>query len=565
MASALCPPRLATRLRRSFSTKAEKLDALIVGAGFAGMYQLHKLRSLGMKAQVVDVGQEVGGTWYWNRYPGARCDIRSMDYSYTFDPELDEEWQWSEKYASQPEILAYAKYVADKYDLRRDIRFETRLQGADFDSTTGHWVARTECGDSISAQHLIMASGSLSAPKEVDIPGVDAFEGESYWTSWWPEHPVDFKGKRVAIIGTGASGVQSIPVIAEQCEHLTVFQRTPAYVLPAFNGPLSKDYKDNLKARREQLWRSQAATPSFPLGDSALEVSKEERDAVYERGWQAGGLEGILSTYKDLLVSAEANDTAAQFVYEKIRAVVRDPEVAEALIPDSYPFGTKRPCLGHDYYEAYNRDNVKLHDLRKDPFARIVEDGILTESGAHIPLDVIVYATGFDALTGAVCRVDVRGIDGVGINDKWRDGPLNFLGLTVSGFPNFYMITGPGSPSVLANMLPAIEQHVDYITDLVKHMRDTGAQVVMPTEAAEREWTDMNTAMGNMTLFPKANSWYMGANVPGKPRMILPFMGGFKTYIDMCDEVAANGYTGLIFGSAGEEMETKFVKQDSSS
>jgi len=286
---------------------------------------------------------------------------------------------------------------------------------------------------------------------------------------------------------------------------------------------------------------------------------------VVGAGWQAGGLEGILSTYKDLLVSAEANDTAAQFVYEKIRAVVRDPEVAEALIPDSYPFGTKRPCLGHDYYEAYNRDNVKLHDLRKDPFARIVEDGILTESGAHIPLDVIVYATGFDALTGAVCRVDVRGIDGVGINDKWRDGPLNFLGLTVSGFPNFYMITGPGSPSVLANMLPAIEQHVDYITDLVKHMRDTGAQVVMPTEAAEREWTDMNTAMGNMTLFPKANSWYMGANVPGKPRMILPFMGGFKTYIDMCDEVAANGYTGLIFGSAGEEMETKFVKQDSSS
>ncbi len=524
-------------------------DAVIVGAGFAGMYMLHKMRGLGMTARVYDAANGVGGTWYWNRYPGARCDVMSHDYSFSFDDELQQEWQWSEKYATQPEILRYANHVADRYELWPDMQFETRIASAVFDDDTTRWTVRTDQGDVISAQHVVMATGTLSAAKRPDLPGHEKFAGETYLTSSWPHEGIDFTGKKVGIIGTGSSAIQSIPIIAEQAAHLTVFQRTPNFSLPAGNTPTDEAFISDLKQRypsyRQAAKESTFGVPIEVTEVSALDVERAERDTKYQEGWDAGSLVGVLGAYADLLVDKEANDTAAEFVRQKIRDRVNDPELAELLCPDDYPFGTKRPCLDTGYYETFNRDNVRLIDLRKTPLVSMDETGVST-SDEHFDFDAVVYATGFDAMTGAVTRVDIRGVEGKKLADEWEGGPQNYLGLCVAGFPNLYIVTGPGSPSVLSNMMVSIEQHIEWIADLMEYMRDNDKSTIQPTEDAQTEWVKHVAEVGDTTLYPMANSWYMGANVPGKPRVFLPYIGGCGPYRDTCDQVAAEGYTGFV-------------------
>ncbi len=524
-------------------------DGVIVGAGFAGMYMLHKMRGLGMTARVFDAAKGVGGTWYWNRYPGARCDVMSHDYSFSFDEELQQDWEWSEKYATQPEILRYANHVADRYKLWPDMQFETRIASAIFDEDTRCWTVATDQGDEISAQHVVMATGTLSAAKKPDLPGHETFAGDTYVTSAWPHDGVNFTGKKVGIIGTGSSAIQSIPIIAAQADHLTVFQRTPNFSLPAGNSPtdtkfiaeLKSDYSTYRQAAKESFF----GVPVAVTEELALAAKPAEREAKYRAGWDSGTLIGILGAYADLLFDKEANDTAADFVRQKIREKVNDPELAELLCPDDYPIGTKRPCLDTGYYETFNRDNVRLIDLRKTPLESMDESGVRT-SDEHFDFDVVVYATGFDAMTGAVTRVGIRGRGGKALADVWADGPQNYLGLCVAGFPNFYVVTGPGSPSVLSNMMVSIEQHIDWISELMKHMRDNDKTTVEPTIEAQREWVDHVREAGDATLYPLANSWFMGANVPGKPRVFLPYIGGCGPYRDRCDAVAAEGYTGFV-------------------
>jgi cation diffusion facilitator CzcD-associated flavoprotein CzcO len=524
-------------------------DALIVGAGFAGMYMLHKMRGLGMTARVYDAAKGVGGTWYWNRYPGARCDVMSHDYSFSFDQELEQEWEWSEKYATQPEILRYANHVADRYELWPDMQFETRIASAVFDEEEKRWTVQTDQGEVISVQHVVMATGTLSAAKQPDLPGHEKFAGATYMTSKWPHEGVDFTGKIVGIIGTGSSAIQSIPIIAEQADHLTVFQRTPNFSLPAGNSPTERTFITDLKkgypTYRQAAKESFFGVPVEVTDVLALDVDQAERDAKYQEGWDSGSLVGVLGAYADLLFDKDANDTAAEFVRRKIRATVDDPELAELLCPDDYPFGTKRPCLDTGYYETFNRADVRLVDLRKTPLVSMDETGIST-SDEHFDFDVVVYATGFDAMTGAVTRVDIRGVGGKALANEWEGGPRNYLGLCVAGFPNFYVVTGPGSPSVLSNMMVSIEQHVDWISDLIEYMRDHGKATIEPTVEAQDEWVRHVAEAGDNTLYPLANSWYMGANVPGKPRVFLPYIGGCGPYREKCDEIAAEGYTGFV-------------------
>ena len=524
-------------------------DAVIVGAGFAGMYMLHKMRGMGMTARVYDAAKGVGGTWYWNRYPGARCDVMSHDYSFSFDKELEQEWEWSEKYSTQPEILRYANHVADRYELWPDMQFETRIDSAVFDENTKRWTVKTDQGDVISAMHVVMATGTLSAAKQPDLPGHETFAGETYMTSKWPHEGVDFTGKKVGVIGTGSSAIQSIPIIAEQADHLTVFQRTPNFSLPAGNSPTEKKFITDLKSDyptyRQAAKESFFGVPVEVTDDLALDAHKTERDAKYQEGWDSGSLVGVLGAYADLLFDKEANDTAAEFVREKIRATVDAPELAELLCPDDYPFGTKRPCLDTGYYEAFNREDVRLVDLRKTPLDSMDTNGVNT-TDEHFDFDVVVYATGFDAMTGAVTRVDIRGLDGKKLADEWEGGPQNYLGLCVSGFPNFYVVTGPGSPSVLSNMMVSIEQHIEWIADLMQYMRDNDKSTVDPSIEAQEEWVAHVAEAGDGTLYPLANSWYMGANVPGKPRVFLPYIGGCGPYRERCDEIAAEGYTGFV-------------------
>ena len=529
--------------------KAADCDVVVVGAGFAGLYLLHRLRGLGLAAIAVEAADDVGGTWYWNRYPGARCDIQSIDYSYSFDAELESEWQWSEKYATQPEILEYANHVADRYELWPDMQFETRIDAATYDEGAKRWIVETSQDDVISAQHVVMATGTLSAAKQPDLPGHETFKGETYMTSKWPHEGVDFTGKRVGVIGTGSSAIQSIPIIAEQAAHLTVFQRTPNYSLPAGNQPADKKFIKELKS--DYPTYRQAAKESFfgvpvPVTEvCAFEVEEAERNAVYQEGWDSGSLVGVLGAYADLLFDKEANDTAAEFVRQQIRATVNDPELAETLCPVDYPFGTKRPCLDTGYFETFNRDDVRLVDLRKTPLVSMDADGVST-SDEHFDFDVVVYATGFDAMTGAVTRVNIKGVDGKALADEWEGGPQNYLGLCVAGFPNFYVITGPGSPSVLSNMMVSIEQHVDWVSDLIDHMRQNDKATIEATLEAQEKWVQHVSEAGDATLYPLANSWYMGANVPGKPRVFLPYIGGCGPYRDTCDEIAAKGYEGFV-------------------
>ncbi len=524
---------------------SERLDAVIVGAGFGGLYALYKMRELGLRARVFEAGDGVGGTWYWNRYPGARCDVESMQYSYQFSDELAQEWEWSERYAAQPEILRYLEHVADRFELRRDIRFETRVERAHWDEERGLWRIGTDRGDELSARFCIMATGCLSSTNTPDFDGVEDFEGDSYHTGQWPHEGVDFAGKRVGVIGTGSSGIQSIPLIAREALHLTVFQRTPNYSVPAHNAPLDPDKQAHIKENYARYREQSRATPfglvNPPNESAAMDATPEERRAEYEMRWAEGGL-GFMMSFVDMLVSRESNDTAAEFIRGKIRETVEDPELAEALCPDTV-VGCKRLCVDTDYWETYNRDDVRLVDLRKNPIERLTRRG-LRAGGEEYELDAIVFATGFDAMTGALLRIDIRGVGGRTLADKWDAGPVTYLGLMTAGFPNLFTITGPGSPSVLSNMVPSIEQHVDFIGDFLTHMQERGAARVDPEPDAEAAWVAHVNEVGDATLFPTCNSWYLGANIPGKPRVFMPYLG-FLAYCEKCDEVAANDYAGF--------------------
>jgi cyclohexanone monooxygenase len=523
------------------------LHAVVVGAGFAGLYMLHRLRQLGLSARVFEAGDGVGGTWYWNRYPGARCDVESMDYSYSFSDALQQEWKWSERYASQPEILTYINHVADRFDLRRDIQLSTRVTAAVFDEAARWWTVTTDRGDRVSARFCIMATGCLSTAQLPKLPGRETFKGRTYHTGRWPHDGVDFTGQRVGVIGTGSSAIQSIPIIAAQAAHLFVFQRTPNFSVPARNAPLDPEYERQVKAEyadfRRQARESRVGFVVERSEASALAVTDAERRREYEKRWGRGGL-GFTATYVDLLTNKDANDTAADFVREKIRAAVRDAGVADLLAPKDYPVGTKRMCVDTGYYETFNRDNVTLIDIRRAPIEAITADGLRTRDAAY-RLDSIVFATGFDAMTGALLGIDIRGRGGRTMNDAWAEGPRTYLGLAVAGFPNLFAITGPGSPSVLSNMIVSIEQHVDWIADCVDHMRAKGQETIEATDAAQDAWVAHVNQIGHATLYPRANSWYMGANVPGKPRVFMPYIGGVGAYRQICDGVAARGYEGF--------------------
>jgi cation diffusion facilitator CzcD-associated flavoprotein CzcO len=529
--------------------EVEELDAVIIGAGFAGLYALHRLRDvLGLEARVYEAGDGVGGTWYWNRYPGARCDSESFYYCYSFSNELEQEWEWTSKYPEQPEILRYLEHVADRFALIKDVQLGTRVTGAVFDESRNRWQVETDRGDRVSARFLISAVGCLSASNVPEIPGRDDFAGDWHHTAAWPREGVDFSGKRVGLVGTGSTGIQATPVIAAEADHLTVFQRTPNFTIPARNRPLGPEEWADIKARYPEIRRVQAESQGgFPylLEDrSALEVSAEERQAIYQELWQAGGFKFLWGGFNDILVDKAANDTAAEFIRGKIREIVDDPEVAERLCPTDHPYGSKRPPIDTDYYVTFNRENVDLVDIRSSPIVEITPAGIRTED-AHYDLDVIVFATGFDAMTGSLLRIDIRGAGGLSLADKWAAGPSTYLGLQVAGFPNLFTVTGPGSPSVLLNMPTAIEHHVDWISDCIAHMRREGVTRIEAEEDAESTWVAHVNDVAKMTLYYEAKSWYVGANIPGKTQVFMPYVGGQVLYKHFCSSVAESGYKGF--------------------
>jgi cation diffusion facilitator CzcD-associated flavoprotein CzcO len=534
--------------------RSPDLDAVVVGAGFSGLYMLYRLREvLGLSARVFETADGVGGTWYWNRYPGARCDSESYIYSYSFSDELEQEWEWSSKYPEQPEILRYLDHVADRFDLRRDIELGTRVTSAVFRDDADCWEVHTDRGDVVTSRFFISAVGCLSAANVPPIPGLDRFEGTWYHTGRWPHEGVDFSGKRVGLIGTGSTGIQATPVIAAEAAHLTVFQRTPNYTVPARNIALTPERLTEIKANYGEIRRkARESYGGFPYDRSelsALDVTPEERQETYERLWdEEGGFKFIYGSYNDLLINAASNDTAAEFIRSKIRQIVHDPVVAETLAPKDYPYGTKRPPIDTDYFESFNRTNVALVDIRETPITEITPGGLATTAGEY-DLDIIVFATGFDAMTGSLLKIDIRGRDGVRLSEKWEAGPLTYLGVQVAGFPNLFIITGPGSPSVLTNMPLAIEQHVDWIGDCITHVLEHGQSRVEATEEAEEAWVEHVREVAALTLFNQANSWYLGANIPGKKRVFMPYVGGFAPYRERCDEVAANGYEGFAFST----------------
>ncbi|RVT91527.1 NAD(P)/FAD-dependent oxidoreductase [Rhodovarius crocodyli] len=528
---------------------AEHFDVVIVGAGFAGLYLLHRLRGQGMSAVALEAADGVGGTWYWNRYPGARCDVESMQYSYSFDEELQQEWRWSERFATQPEILRYANHVADRFDLRRDIRFGTRVTGAEFERD--RWLVRTTAGRFIG-RFCVMATGCLSSTRMPDFPGLESFRGKTYHTGQWPHEGVDFTGQRVGVVGTGSSAIQSIPVIAEQAAHVHVFQRTPNFSIPAHNRPLDEAYERSWKdvyAERRRKARMMRTGIDYPVNQaSALEVEPSERQRIYEDRWALGST-SFMAAFGDLITDQAANETAAEFVRGKIRAAVKDPAVAELLCPDNHPIGTKRICVDTGYYETFNRDNVTLVNLRGAPIEAITPEGLRTAEASYA-FDSIVFATGFDAMTGTLLAMDIRGEGGLRLEDAWAAGPVTYLGLMVAGFPNLFTVTGPGSPSVLSNMIVSIEQHVDWITDALAWLRGRGLTRMQATEQAQDEWVRHANEVAHRTLYPQANSWYMGVNIPGKPQVFMPYIGGVGAYRQICDEVAAEGYRGFALSGA---------------
>src|ERR1700738_2395296 len=538
---------------KSHAAGAETYDVVVVGAGFAGMYMLHRLRGQGLSVRVYEQGGDVGGTWYWNRYPGARCDVESMQYSYSFSDELQQEWDWSERYAPQPEILKYANHVADRFDLRSDIQLNTRVDRAAFDESANSWQVAHFDGKTVTAKYIVLATGCLSNARMPDIKGLSDFKGKVYHTGHWPHERIDFSRQRVAVIGTGASGIQSVPVIAEQASHLTVFQRTANFSIPARNAALTSEEREAFRAKYPEIRRfarEEARNGIYTeMPDrGALDDGDNERRARYEQRWAHGGLT-FMSVYNNLALDKAANDTAADFVRDKIAEIVKDPQIARLLQPNNHPIGSKRICIDCDYFSTFNRPNVTLVDIRSNPIEEILPNAVRTRAKDY-EVDALVLATGFDAMTGSVAKIDIRGRNGQTLNQKWAEGPKTYLGLMSAGFPNLFIITGPGSPSVLSNMIVSIEQHVDWITDCIGWMRGRGLETMEAEHEAEDRWVAHVNEVAYTTLHPQANSWYMGANIPGKPRIFMPYIGGVGPYRQICNDVAAKGYEGFAI-SAG--------------
>jgi len=536
------------------ATAVTDFDAIVIGAGFAGLYALHKLRDqLGLSVRVYEAASDVGGTWYWNRYPGARCDIESVHYSYSFSEELQQDWEWSERFAGQPEILRYLNHVADRFDLRKDILFDTRVNSMVWDDDASLWRVGTELGDTVTARYVISGAGNLSVPKTPEFDGVESFRGQVHLTGNWLDENIDFTGQRVAIIGTGSSGIQAISEIAKTAGHLTVFQRTPNYATPIVNGPADPDVVRAVKANYAQVRDASRnhflGVPYTQVQPSALAVSAAERRRTFDERWNAGGFQLFIDSYQDILFDKNANDTIAEYIRERIHERVNDPAVAHLLAPKGYPYGTKRPPLETNYYEVFNQDNVMLVDIKSAPIESITETGVRT-ANTEYEFDVIVLATGFDAMTGPLMKLGIVGRDGLKLSDKWAHGPRTYLGLTVSGFPNLFLITGPQSPSVLYNMPLAIEDHVDFAAEAITYMRDRGLDVIEATLESEDNWVAHALEISSKTLLPETDSWYMGANIPGKPRICLLYVGGAPAYRATCDDVVANGYAGFTLDRA---------------
>jgi cation diffusion facilitator CzcD-associated flavoprotein CzcO len=533
---------------------ADRFDVIVIGAGFSGLYALHKLRQLGVRAVVLEQADNVGGTWLFNRYPGARCDIESIEYSYSFSDEIQQEWVWTETMPAQPEIEAYLNFVADRLDLRRDIRFNTKVVAMTFDEAAAAWDLETEAGETVTAPFVVAASGILSAPLEPDIEGMDTFAGLSLYTSRWPRERVDLTGRRVGVIGTGSTGVQLIPVVAEQVGHLTVFQRSPAYTLPWRARVFEPGELDEMKANYDQIRAAQRQHPVGAARLSAFSVMlemiksppvKSASRAEQLRAIEENGVIGALN-WGDVFFDIEANQVAAKLYGEAVAQIVKDPETAAALTP-SYPFGCKRPIIDCGYYETFNRDNVTLVDLSKDPISRVTASGIQTEQGSH-PLDVIVYATGFDAMTGALTRIDIQGRNAMSLRDFWTgEGPFSYLGLSVAGFPNLFIVQAPGSPSLATNFVAALEQHVEWIAEAISYLRSHDYRTIEALPDAQREWMEHTTSLvaSTVVMHPSCNSWYNGGNVPGKKRMYMGYTAGLPEYRRRCDEIASAGYTGF--------------------
>jgi cyclohexanone monooxygenase len=541
---------------------ADRLDVLVVGAGFAGMYAVHRFRSQGLGVKALEAGSDVGGTWYWNRYPGARCDVPSLEYSYGFSPELEQEWDWPEVFSAQSDILRYANHVADRFDLRRDIQFDTRVVAVEWRDDVERWRLTTEAGEQFEAPFCVMATGCLSVPIKPNVPGAENFRGEVYHTGMWPKEPVDLAGKRVGIIGTGSSGVQAIPELARRAAHLTVFQRTPVYTVPAnrkrMRADVQQEFRDNYREIRQMQQSNQGGVSNFRPRKSVrrdarvettnappnklLDLTPEQRRAAIDRF----GL-GALLVFRDVYSDARANEIANEIYRDTVRTMVRDPATAERLLPKTYGLGCKRQVIDRDYYDTFNRDNVALVDLVETPIETVDATGVRTNA-RHYELDVLIYATGFDAMTGALLRANIKGRGGRALADKWRDGPITYLGLQMAGFPNLFTVTGPGSPSVLCNMLVAIEQHVNWIGDCIGHLNASGVHTIEPREESETQWiAHVNeVAAGTMFTAPTCNSWYLGANVPGKARIFMPYVGGYPRYRARCEHEAATGYEGFV-------------------
>ncbi|MBU8919138.1 NAD(P)/FAD-dependent oxidoreductase [Neobacillus sp. 114] len=534
------------------ANQVNNLDVVVLGAGFSGLYMLHRLREAGFSTRVYEAGDGVGGVWYWNRYPGARCDIESIYYNYSFSEELYQEWNWTSRYPDQPEILRYLNYVADKFDLRRDIQFKTRIIAAHYDEKMNLWNVKLNDGTSVSAKYFISGAGCLSSANLPNFKGLESFKGEWYHTGKWPQEKVDFKGKRVGVIGTGSSGVQAIPVIAKEAGHLTVFQRTPQYTIPArnhlYDPAFIKQTKENF-AEIKRLMRETDTGNGLQIRNiSALSDSPAKRRELFEKVWEEGGF-GLTSSYNDFLINEEANHTVSDFIRSKIKEIVHNPETAAKLLPDYY-FGTKRPILDSGYYETYNRENVTLVDVKEAPIIEITPNGLRTIDGEY-ELDIIVFATGYDGMTGPLFKMDIRGKGGMSLKEKWEGGSMvrSYLGLATSDFPNFFMITGPESPSVLVNMPSAIEQHVEWIIDCLEYLREKGVDAIEPTVEAEEAWSKHCREVAEATLYVKTESWYTGANIAGKPRSFLIYLGGFVHYTQKCNEVAASGYNGFTLST----------------
>jgi cation diffusion facilitator CzcD-associated flavoprotein CzcO len=524
-----------------------QVDVVVVGAGFAGLYAIHRLRGAGLSVRAFEAGDDVGGTWYWNRYPGARCDVESLDYSFSFSPELQQEWDWTERYATQPEILRYLQHVTDRFDLRRSITFGTRVDAATLDESSLTWQLRTSAGEHLGARFLVLATGPLSAANIPALDGLDSFTGRTFHTGAWPHEPVAFEGRRVAVIGTGSSGIQLIPRVAEAAEHLYVLQRTPNFSIPARNWHWEPAKLAEAKAgyaqRRARAWQSAAGTPHPPPELSTFDVNDEERTRIFQERWEVGGAR-FTRAFLDTVADRRANAEAVAFVHDRIRETVQDPEVAQRLMPRGYPLGAKRICVDTGYYDTFNRDNVTLLDLQLDPMEGVEPDGIRLRSGL-VPIDDLVFATGFDAMTGAVSRMDIAGRGGLLLRDAWFAGPRTFLGLAVNGFPNLFIVNGPGSPSVLSNMVLTSEQQVDWLTELMRYAEHHRLAGLEAEDSAQAEWDEHCSALAANSLMFDANSWYLGANIPGKPRVLLPYVGGLPRYMEQCAKISENDYRGF--------------------